>query len=138
MPPIGIRALAVVLAVLVVAMTAPAAALAQGAGDEQYADPFTNQGGSGHSKPHTSPGSNGNSGSRSGSGTAPSAAAPAPSTPATPAAAPASSSEANPATNTARGPQLPYSGYPAWPAALAGAVLLFSGTALRVSLARRT
>jgi hypothetical protein len=133
MPPVTIRTLVVALASMVVAVAAPAAALAQGAGDEQYADPFSGSGGGSTTKPHPSPRAKGNPGTPSPSGTSPATADPAPRTP-----APQASSEANPATNTARGPQLPYTGYPAWPAALAGALLLASGTALRVSLARRT
>jgi hypothetical protein len=134
MAQITIRALAVALAALVVAVAAPAAALAQGAGDEQYADPFSdNGGGKNTTKQKSSSDGNGQADTRSQgtsptTGTAPSTTTTTPST--------SSLREADPPAKVS-GPQLPYTGYPAWLAALAGAVLLASGTALRASLARR-
>lgn len=95
---------------------APAAAFAQGAGDDQYNDPF------GGEEEQATP--------------APTAQAPA----ATATPAPATQATATPsgpqaaATASAPGPTLPYTGVDAWPLAVGGAVLLGSGLALRARL----
>jgi hypothetical protein len=91
----------------------PAAALAQSAGDEQYADPF------GQVKDPNS-------------GQGQQSQAPAQSAP-TPAqtAAPANTADQAVASQTADAPTLPRTGLPAWYLALYGAVLLLAGTALR-------
>ena len=97
---------------------APASALAQGAGDDQYNDPF------GGEEEQAKP--------------APTAAPrrPAPTPAAPPAAAQATATPAGPqATATpSPGPNLPYTGVDAWPLALGGALLLGSGLALRARL----
>jgi LPXTG-motif cell wall-anchored protein len=99
--------LAVVLAVLAF----PAGALAQGAGDDQYSDPF---GADATPTPKPKPAAT---------------AAPAPAQPAaTP--APATAAATASATPDPR-PQLPYTGLDAWPVAVGGALLLGSGLALR-------
>lgn len=98
---------------------APASAFAQGAGDDQYNDPFGDE-----ESQEATP--------------APTAQAPAPT--ATP--APATPSQATPvpsgpqatATPTAGGPSLPYTGIDGWPIAIGGALLLGSGLALRARL----
>jgi hypothetical protein len=119
--------LAALAAALVLA--APAPALAQSAGDEQYQDPF---GG-------TSNGSGGGSGSQTPS--TPSTPAPVPSTP-----APTSSSSTAPSATTAQAvpsassrSQLPYTGSPVaagWLAAL-GATMVAGGLTLRLRLRER-
>jgi hypothetical protein len=113
---------ALALAVTVVALAVPPAALAQGAGDDQYTDPFgTNGSASATPTPAAPPAT-------------PAPSAPAPAAPAPPAAsaAPAgSSSQAAPAASAA---QLPYTGSPvdAGLLAAAGGVLLASGLTLRL------
>jgi LPXTG-motif cell wall-anchored protein len=91
----------------------PASALAQSAGDEQYSDPF----GSATPQPKA-------------------AAAPAPAAPAT--SQPATAAQAAPATTPAAAPaqqaQLPRTGADAVLVALAGALLLATGAALRLRL----
>lgn len=125
---------AVVLS-LIVALAAPASGMAQGAGDQQYADPLAGDdgggGGGGNSGSGGNPGAGSDSGGSSGSGSsAPSTSGQSQDTAPTPqadtTAAPQSSSE------------LPRTGYPAWLAALAGGVLLASGATLRLSAGRRT
>jgi hypothetical protein len=102
------------------ALAAPAAhAQGNGAGDDQYADPF----GSNQAAPTPTP--------RATATPAPAApaatAAPAPAgASATPAPAPSSTSAA--------GPTLPYTGVDAWIPGLSGALLLGAGVALRVRL----
>jgi LPXTG-motif cell wall-anchored protein len=103
------------------ALAVPSAAHAQGAGDDQYTDPFN------------------------GSSATPTAT-PQPTTPqatATPAPVPAQSSAAPAATATPApagpssspaGPTLPYTGADAWIPGLSGALLLGAGVALRVRL----
>lgn len=98
---------------------APASAFAQGAGDDQYNDPFGDE-----ESQEATP--------------APTAQAPAPT--ATP--APATPSQATPvpsgpqatATPAPGGPSLPYTGIDGWPIAIGGALLLGSGLALRARL----
>ena len=90
----------VCIAALLCALAAPAAALAQGAGDEQYEDPFGDEQSQQDPAPTATP--------------APAQPAPGPAQP-----APAPSSE------------LPRTGLGAGWVALAGAILLASGLALR-------
>jgi hypothetical protein len=101
------------------ALATPAAhAQGNGAGDDQYADPF----GSNQAAPTPTP--------RATAAPAPAAtAAPTPATAAataTPVPAPSSAS--------ASGPTLPYTGVDAWIPGLSGALLLGAGVALRVRL----
>ena len=102
------------LALALVTLALPASAYAQGAGDDQYSDPF-------------------------GADATPTAT-PKPAATATPAPAPAQSAAtsapatgaqatATPAPNT-----LPYTGVDAWPLALGGALLLGAGVTLRARL----
>jgi LPXTG-motif cell wall-anchored protein len=101
------------LAALVVALAFPAAALAQGAGDEQYQDPF------GDEQSQQEPTQTATPAPPTQAPAQPSQAAPAPTVAPAPAPAPTS------------GRQLPYTGGEAGWLALAGAVLLASGVALR-------
>ena len=98
---------------------APVAAFAQGAGDDQYNDPFGDEDEqAGDARPRRR---------------APAATA----TPAPPSTAQATPVPAGPqatATPVPAGPTLPYTGVDAWPLALGGALLLGSGIALRVRL----
>jgi hypothetical protein len=102
------RIVALLLAVSLLAL--PAAAMAQGAGDEQYADPFGQTEEPNGSQEEPAP-----------------EAAPAPAAPETP-AAPAEQAVA--AQDTAA-PTLPATGLPAFLLASAGSILLASGAALR-------
>jgi LPXTG-motif cell wall-anchored protein len=106
-----------VLATLL-ALAVPGTALAQGAGDDQYTDPF----GSDSATPTPTPAPT----------TAPTM--PAPSTPPPAAAAPSASASQAPAAQPAA--QLPYTGSPADAGLLAGAgvLLLAGGVGLRVRL----
>jgi LPXTG-motif cell wall-anchored protein len=97
------------LAVALVSLVLPAGAFAQGAGDDQYSDPF-----GADATPTATP--------RKPAATA--TAAPVQSS-ATPAPATAA------ATATPAPPQLPYTGVDAWPLAAGGALLLGAGLALR-------
>jgi LPXTG-motif cell wall-anchored protein len=107
--------LAFLLAGLALALAAPAAALAQGAGDEQYSDPF----GSGQSEEPEPSGGADEGGAAEPSAPEPAAPAPAPT------AAAAQEEPAEPA-------QLPYTGADEGLVALAGLMLLAGGIALRV------
>jgi hypothetical protein len=100
------------LAVAAVSLALPASAFAQGAGDDQYSDPF-----GADATPTATP--------------KPAATAtPAPAQPAaTPAPAAGAKATATPAPNT-----LPYTGVDAWPLALGGALLLGAGVTLRARL----
>jgi hypothetical protein len=118
-PPMRIRH-ALAAGATALALT-PAAAFAQGAGDDQYSDPF------GPENEQATP--------------APTRAAPAPT--ATPAqaqpAATATASAPQPqatATPVAGGgaPTLPYTGIDGWPVAITGTLLLGTGLALRARL----
>jgi hypothetical protein len=102
------RIVALLLAVSLLAL--PAAAMAQGAGDEQYADPFGQTEEPNGSQEEPAP-----------------EAAPAPAAPETP-AAPAEQTVT--AQDTAA-PTLPATGLPAFLLASAGSILLASGAALR-------
>jgi hypothetical protein len=108
-------------AAVALALAVPSAAHAQGAGDDQYTDPF----GSDQATPTATP-----------RATAQATATPAPAAP-----APAQSSTAATATPvpaqapvSSSGPTLPYTGVDAWIPGLSGALLLGAGLALRVRL----
>ena len=108
----------IVLASLLLALASPAAALGQGAGDEQYQDPFGEE--QGQPEPTATP--------------APAQPAPAQPAPAQPAPAQSSQSQPAPAATpvpAATGPQLPRTGADAGLLALAGGLLLAAGLALR-------
>jgi hypothetical protein len=109
--------LAALLAALALSLTAPAAALAQGAGDDQYSDPF-------------------GSGQNDDSGSDGDAAEPEPSQPEAvtepPAATPAPAPEAT-ASQQEPAEQLPYTGADEGLVALAGVMLLAGGVALRLA-----
>jgi LPXTG-motif cell wall-anchored protein len=132
----------IALAASLVVLALPSAALAQGAGDDQYSDPF----GSGQSGDS---GSSGGGGDSSGSSPTP-APAPAPgtgsstSTSTSTSSAPAATTAAATATaapgteaaapvTTSQG-QLPYTGADAGLLALAGVLCVGGGVALRVRL----
>ena len=107
-----------IVAALLCALAAPAAALAQGAGDEQYQDPFGDE----QSEPTPAP-----TATPAPAQSAPSAPAPT----ATPSAAQAPAQAAPVPAAPALAAELPRTGTDAgWPA-LAGAVLLAAGLALR-------
>jgi LPXTG-motif cell wall-anchored protein len=109
--------LATWLAALLLALAAPAAALAQGAGDDQYSDPF---------------GSGQNDDAGSSQDDEPEPAAPEPAEPAPEPAQPAPATAAQPTPEPAQ--QLPYTGADEGLVALAGVVLLAGGIALRLRL----
>jgi hypothetical protein len=117
--PFGARlrhGLAVGAAVLV--MT-PATALAQGAGDDQYSDPF------GSDQEQATPTAT------------PRPSTPAPAATAAPAQTPAPSRPSQPgpaATAAPPGPRLPYTGVDDWLTAAGGALLLGAGLTLRARL----
>jgi LPXTG-motif cell wall-anchored protein len=110
--------LATLLAALLLALTVPTAALGQGAGDDQYTDPF----GSGQNDSGDEPAQDPDTPTSSDDQAAPAPAAPAP------------SASAAPSQESAGGGQgqLPYTGGDAGLLALAGGLLLASGVALRV------
>jgi hypothetical protein len=114
--------------IAVAALAAPSAAWAQGAGDEQYQDPF---GGDDQSQSQGSDeqGTQGSSGGDSGSGET-AQATPAPT--AAPAAPVATTAQAQ-----AAAPQLPRTGGDAAPQLAAGALLLAGGVVLRLRLRPR-
>jgi hypothetical protein len=127
-PPMSLRhALATTAAVIVLA---PASASAQGAGDDQYSDPFGDESQQ-TATPTPAP--------RRPAATA----TPAPAQPAQPAqtATPAPAqpgptpAPAQPGPTAAPGPTLPYTGIDAWPLALGGVLLLGTGLALRARIA---
>jgi hypothetical protein len=102
------------LLLAVLALALPSAALAQSAGDDQYADPF---------------GQVNDGGGQGQQGDQPTQSAPAPAqtgVPATPADQTVASQETAAPTLPRTGP-----GLPAWYIAINGAVLLLAGTALR-------
>jgi LPXTG-motif cell wall-anchored protein len=115
-----------------VALAAPASALAQSAGDDQYEDPFAgeDQGQQG----------GGGGGGGGGSGQAPAppeSSTPAPATPPAPAPAPADPTGATSAAPSSTQPQLPRTGADAGAVLLVGSILLAGGVALRVRLRER-
>jgi LPXTG-motif cell wall-anchored protein len=102
------------LAIAAVSLVLPAGASAQGAGDDQYSDPF-----GADATPTAAPKKQ------------PAATAtPAPA-PAQPAATPAPATPAGTSTPAPAPPQLPYTGVDAWPLAAGGVLLLGAGLALR-------
>ena len=100
------------LAVALISLALPAGAYAQGAGDDQYSDPFgADATPTATPKPAATP-------------------APAPAqTAATPAPATGAKATPTPSPNT-----LPYTGVDAWPLALGGVLLLGAGVTLRARL----
>ena len=101
---------------------APSVAVAQSAGDEQYADPLAQQ--EEPSNPAPNSGSQGNSGSgNSGSGTAPSAQQ-------APTTATQQDANADAAQTAPSGTQLPRTGLDVAPIAIAGAALFSGGLLL--------
>ena len=100
------------LAVALISLALPAGAYAQGAGDDQYSDPFgADATPTATPKPAATP-------------------APAPAqTAATPAPATGAKATPTPSANT-----LPYTGVDAWPLALGGVLLLGAGVTLRARL----
>jgi hypothetical protein len=117
---------AALLAALALMLAAPGAALAQGAGDDQYSDPFGEE---------PTGGGEGSSGGDEGDTDAQEPAEPAEPAPAAPAQpAPDAAPEAAPAQEPASQDQLAYTGAEEGVIALAGAVLLVGGVALRVRL----
>jgi cell division septation protein DedD len=108
---VPVRLLLAVACALVLAL--PAGALAQGAGDDQYSDPF-----GGDATPTATP----------------KPAATATPAPAQPAATPAAATKAQATATPAPSSQLPYTGVDAWPLALGGALLLGAGVTLRARL----
>ena len=106
-----------IIAALLCALAAPSAALAQGAGDEQYQDPFGDEQSQAEPTPTATPAP---------AQPAPSQAAPAPTAAPSAAQAPTQAAPA-PASSEA----LPRTGADAGWLALAGAVLLAAGLALR-------
>jgi LPXTG-motif cell wall-anchored protein len=115
--------LATLLAALLLALTVPTAALGQGAGDDQYTDPF----GSGQNDSGEEPAQDPDTPTSSDDQAAPAPAAPAP------------SASAAPSQESAGGGQgqLPYTGADAGLLALSGALLLAAGVALRLRLRGR-
>ena len=109
-----------IVAALLCALAAPAAALAQGAGDEQYQDPFGDEQSQPAPAPTTAP--------APAPAPAPAQAPSAPAPTATPSAAQAPPASPAPAPAAV---QLPRTGADAGWLALAGAVLLATGLALR-------
>ena len=102
------------IAALACALAAPSAALAQGAGDEQYQDPFGEE----QAEPTPTPTAT------------PAPAQSAPSAPA-PTATPSAAQAPTQAAPAPAGEQLPRTGVDAGWIALAGGVLLAAGLALR-------
>jgi len=101
------------LAVALISLALPAGAYAQGAGDDQYSDPF-----GADATPTATPKP---------------AATPAPA-PAQTAATPAPTGGTAKATPTPPANTLPYTGVDAWPLALGGVLLLGAGVTLRARL----
>lgn len=110
------------LAALVLAL--PSAAWAQGAGDEQYQDPFGDEGGQSEPQGGGQDDSRGEAPAGDDDAVAPAAPEAAPAQTAQPAPAPAAE-------------QLPYTGADTALVGLGGALLLAGGVALRVRLSER-
>jgi hypothetical protein len=115
-------------AAVALVLAVPSAAYAQGAGDDQYTDPFS---GSSQPTPTATP--------RSSAPQATATPAPAAPAPAQSSAAPAATAAPAPAQASApaAGPTLPYTGVDAWIPGLSGALLLAGGVALRLRLRDR-
>jgi len=105
------------IAALLCALAAPSAALAQGAGDEQYQDPFGDEQSQSEPTPTAT--------------ATPAPAQSAPSAPAATATPSAAQAPQAPQAQPSQQPQLPRTGVDAGWIALAGAVLLAAGLALR-------
>jgi len=111
------RSLLIIVALLC-ALAVPSAALAQGAGDDQYQDPFGDEQSQEEPTPTATP--------------APAQAQPAPAQPAPAAPAPAPAQAPAPASaQSGQSEQLPRTGADAGWIAFAGAALLAAGIALR-------
>src|SRR5215467_13272589 len=95
------------LAVALVSLALPAGAYAQGAGDDQYSDPF-------------------------GADATPTATPKPAATPAPPPAPSAGAAQATPTPSPSK--TLPYTGVDAWPLALGGVLLIGAGVTLRARL----
>jgi hypothetical protein len=109
---------------LSLALAAPGAAFAQSAGDDQYVDPFADQGSQG--------GGGGNSGSQGGgSQGGDTSAQPPAETLVAPEPAPVAPSASAAPTTSGTAQTLPVTGLPALGLALAGVFLLACGTTLR-------
>jgi hypothetical protein len=127
MPPASRIRQGVALAAVLAALTPVSAALAQGAGDNQYSDPFGDDPTpTATAKPHPT-------------------ATPRPAPTATPAPAQSAATPVPAAAQAAATPapehssaggrdKLPYTGFDGWPMALGGAVLLGAGVTLRLRL----
>jgi hypothetical protein len=125
------RRLAAPLAALILA-AAPATAVAQNAGDEQYVDPFANSGQSGGGSSNGgSSGSNGSSGSAGQTGSSSGAGVAGTTAQATPSTSSATTSAASAAEATGSAEELPRTGLDAGVVAAIGAALLLSGLTLR-------
>jgi LPXTG-motif cell wall-anchored protein len=105
------------LALLCGLLLAPAAAVAQSAGDDQYADPFGDE-------------------EQQQAQSTPAPAAPAPAAPATTPAPSGGAAQAPTAAAPGAAPTLPRTGHGALVAALAGVALIASGLALRAHARR--
>ena len=105
------------IAALLCALAAPSAALAQGAGDEQYEDPFGDEQSQQDPAPTATP--------------APAQPAPAPAQPAPAQPAPSAPAPAPAPVQASASQQLPRTGVDAGWIALAGAASLAAGLALR-------
>lgn len=127
--PCAVRRSALALSLLALAF--PATAFAQSAGDNQYQDPFANQG---SSSPSSNSGST-SSPSTSSSGTTPSSTGTAGTTGSTSGDA-AGSPSAQAGTSASSG-QLPFTGYDDIFTGVAGAVLLLGGVTVRASVRDR-
>ena len=106
-----------IMAALLCALAVPSAALAQGAGDEQYQDPFGDEQSQQEPTPTATP--------------APAQPAPAPAQPAPAPAQPAQSAQAPAPAQASPSQELPRTGVDAGWIALAGALSLAAGLALR-------
>lgn len=130
------RLAAIVLAALLALAPVPAGALAQSAGDEQYADPFAGQG-SGSGKSGSGGGGSGSTSGSSGSSTSGSSGSSSPSSGVagsssqSPGSSSASGSASGTASATAQAQQLPRTGLDLRLVAGAGVVLLIAGLAVR-------
>ena len=116
--PLGPRLKSAFAASAVALALLPASAFAQGAGDDQYSDPFGSDNEEQQAQPTPTP-------------RAP-AATPAPAQPA-PTAAPPGQPGPQP-TATPSGPTLPYTGFEDWIVAGSGLLLLGAGLTLRATL----
>jgi hypothetical protein len=124
------RRLAAPLAALILA-AAPSAAVAQNAGDEQYADPFANEGGAQSGGGSNNSGSGGSGNSSGSNGSNGSAGVAGTTAQATPSAQTTTTPAASAAETTASAEELPRTGLDAGVVAAVGAALLLTGLALR-------